>query len=71
MKTLLLSSLASLLVCSGAFAATDVSGRWASAPIYLILKQEGSKLNGSAGPTEKEQSLTFDNGTVEGDARHI
>ena len=39
---------------------TDVSGKWASAPIYLILKQEGNKLSGSAGPTEKEQILTFE-----------
>jgi uncharacterized protein (TIGR03435 family) len=66
MKTLL-SALASLLICSAAFAQADVSGKWASAPIYLILKQEGSKLSGSAGPTEKEQILTFDNGTVERD----
>jgi len=43
-----------LLVCAGAIGATDVSGKWASAPLYLILKQEGNKLSGSAGPTEKE-----------------
>src|SRR5580765_8306038 len=63
MKTFLLGPLVTLL----AFAGTDVSGRWASAPIYLILKQEGNKLSGSAGPTAKEQILTFDNGAVEGD----
>ena len=67
MKTFLLGPFVTLLACTGAFAATDVSGRWASAPIYLILKQEGNKLSGSAGPTEKEQILTFANGAVEGD----
>ena len=67
MKTFLLGSFVTLLAGTVAFAATDVSGRWASAPIYLILKQDGSKLSGSAGPTEKEQILTFDNGAVEGD----
>jgi uncharacterized protein (TIGR03435 family) len=56
-----------LLVCAGAIGATDVSGKWASAPLYLILKQEGNKLSGSAGPTEKEQILTLSNGAVEGD----
>jgi uncharacterized protein (TIGR03435 family) len=66
MKTLL-PSLVSLLACTASFAATDVNGKWASAPIYLILKQEGNKLSGSAGPSEKEQILTFDNGVVDGD----
>jgi uncharacterized protein (TIGR03435 family) len=56
-----------LLTGAVAIAATDVSGKWASAPIYLILKQEGGRLSGSAGPSEKEQILTFDNGIVEGD----
>jgi uncharacterized protein (TIGR03435 family) len=60
-------SLAGLVVCAGAFAAADVSGKWVSAPIYLVLKLEGNKLSGSAGPTEKEQLLTFDNGAVDGD----
>ncbi len=67
MKTFLCVSLASLLACFTALAATDVSGRWASAPVYLILKQDGNKLSGTGGPTEKQQMITFDNGTVEGD----
>src|SRR5260370_27927899 len=67
MKTFLCVALASLLACVTALAATDVSGRWASAPVYLILKQDGNKLSGTGGPTEKQQAVTFDNGTVEGD----
>jgi uncharacterized protein (TIGR03435 family) len=67
MKTLLSSSLAGLLACITGLAATDVSGKWASAPVYLILKQDGNKLSGSGGPTEKQQMVTFDNGTVEGE----
>src|SRR5215467_6138765 len=67
MKHSLLGSLATLLACTSAFAATDVSGKWAGATMYLILKQEGNKLSGSAGPTEKEQILTLENGKVEGD----
>jgi len=34
--------------------------------MYLILKQEGNKLSGSGGPTAKDQQLSFDNGTVDG-----
>ncbi len=67
MKTFLCISLTSLLACATTLAATDVSGRWASAPVYLILKQEGNKLSGTGGPTEKQQPVAFDNGTVEGD----
>src|SRR5271157_538551 len=66
MKTFLHVSLASLLTCSLALAAADVSGRWASAPVYLVLKQDGNKLSGTGGPTETQQMVTFDNGTVEG-----
>jgi uncharacterized protein (TIGR03435 family) len=67
MKTFLWVSLVSLVACVSALAAADVSGRWASAPMYVILKQDGNKLSGSGGPTEKQQMVTFDNGTVEGD----
>jgi uncharacterized protein (TIGR03435 family) len=56
-----------LLACAGAMAAADVSGKWASATLYLILKQDGSHLSGSAGPSEKEQILTLSNGAVEAD----
>ncbi|MEO8597067.1 MAG: TIGR03435 family protein [Candidatus Solibacter sp.] len=47
--------------------AADFTGSWASAPIYLILKQDGTKLSGSGGPTAKDQQLFFENGTVDGD----
>lgn len=50
--------------------AADVSGAWTGAiggPIYLILKQDGNKLSGSAGPTAAEQMATFENGRIEGD----
>jgi uncharacterized protein (TIGR03435 family) len=67
MKTFIWVSLVSLVACVAAFAATDVSGRWASTTIFVTLKQEGNKLSGSGGPTEKQQLVTFDNGAVEGD----
>jgi len=63
-----------LLLCLGLLPcvlnAADVSGAWTGAiggPIYLILKQEGSKLSGSAGPNAAEQMATFDNGKIDGD----
>jgi len=67
MKKLLLALLASLLVCGIAAGATDISGKWAGAPFYFTFKQDGNKLSGSGGPSEKEQIVTFDNGTVDGD----
>ena len=47
--------------------AADFTGNWASAPIYLVLKQDGNKLSGTGGPSAKDQQLSFDNGTVDGD----
>lgn len=50
----------------------DFSGKWSgSAPdgpgdMYVVLHQEGSRLTGSAGPTESKQFPIL-NGTVEGD----
>jgi uncharacterized protein (TIGR03435 family) len=67
MKNSITISLLCLMACASALAAADVSGRWASAPVYLILKQEGNKLSGTAGPTGEQQAITCDNGTVEGD----
>jgi len=67
MKRLLLASLAGLLVCGIALSATDISGRWAGAPFYFIFKQDGTRLSGSGGPSEKEQIVSFDNGIVDGD----
>lgn len=47
-----------------------VSGNWSGifkeGPIYVILQQDGSKLSGSGGPTQKQQMLEFKNGSVEG-----
>jgi len=58
-------------------AAIDVSGKWSgrfvdvqdeakSESIFMILKQEGSQLSGSGGPTE-DQQRPIQNGKVEGD----
>jgi len=53
-------------------AAGDFSGKWSgSAPggpggMYVVLHQEGTKLTGSAGPTQSRQ-FPIVNGTVEGD----
>jgi uncharacterized protein (TIGR03435 family) len=66
-KKLLLAALASLLVCGAAPGATDVSGKWAGAPFYFIFKQDGTRLSGSGGPSEKEQAVSFDNGVIDGD----
>jgi hypothetical protein len=67
MKNLLLASLAGLLVCSIAPGATDVSGKWSGAPFYFVFKQDGNKLSGTGGPSEKEQIVSFEDGVVEGD----
>src|SRR5437868_1313409 len=64
----LMKSLLLLLCCACGFAA-DFSGPWTgtlSGPIYLILKQDGTKLSGSGGSSAKDQFVTFDNGRVEG-----
>jgi uncharacterized protein (TIGR03435 family) len=49
----------------------SITGKWsgifAEGPIYVILKQEGSALAGSGGPTEKQQLLEFKGGSVDGD----
>jgi len=57
-------TLIALLLSLGAQAA-DFTGNWASAPMYLVLKQEGNKLSGTGGPTAKDQQLSFENGTVD------
>jgi uncharacterized protein (TIGR03435 family) len=70
MKKLLLATLAvlaSLLVCRVGLGATDVSGKWSGTPFYFIFKQDGNKLSGTGGPSEKEQIVSFENGVVEGD----
>lgn len=67
MKRLLIASLMGLLFCGFALCATDISGKWAGAPFYFIFHQDGSKLRGTGGPSEKEQIVSFDEGIVDGD----
>lgn len=59
-------------------AAADVTGKWSgsfefnqdgenhSEPAYLILKQDGASLTGTAGPNEEKQ-MPIRNGKVDGD----
>jgi hypothetical protein len=54
-------------------AAADFSGKWSGASrdgnaggMYVVLKQQGTKLTGSAGPAESKQ-FPIVNGTVDGD----
>ncbi|MEO8372826.1 MAG: TIGR03435 family protein [Candidatus Solibacter sp.] len=61
MRLILLAMLLSLSA-----QAADFTGNWASAPMYLILTQDGAKLSGTGGPTAKDQQLSFNNGTVDG-----
>src|SRR4051812_29261470 len=52
-----------------AFAA-DLTGPWSGTiggPVFVMLKQEGTALSGSGGPTLADQVLTFKGGTVDGD----
>lgn len=70
-RGLLLGPLLSAVV----LCATNVTGKWSgtlqteggndSKPAYMILKQDGNKLEGSAGPSESEQH-PFESGKVEG-----
>jgi uncharacterized protein (TIGR03435 family) len=64
-------SVALLCALSAAFCQdASVSGNWSGifkeGPIYVILNQDGNKLSGSGGPTQKQQLLEFKNGSVEG-----
>jgi uncharacterized protein (TIGR03435 family) len=64
-------SVALLCALSAAFCQdASVSGNWSGiskiGPIYLIFNQDGNKLSGSGGPTQKQQLLEFKNGSVEG-----
>jgi uncharacterized protein (TIGR03435 family) len=58
-------TLIAILLAAGMQAA-DFTGNWASAPMYIVLKQDGNKLSGTGGPTARDQQLSFDNGTVDG-----
>ena len=67
--------LVSVLFSATALCAINVTGKWSgtmqmegeadSKPAYLILKQDGNKLAGSAGPSESEQHA-FEGGKLEG-----
>jgi hypothetical protein len=66
-------SLFTIALLSSAYAvAADFSGKWSSAgsnsatPMLVVLRQDGPKLTGSAGPTESRQ-FPIVNGTVESD----
>ena len=76
MKTILTG----LLFCFAAFPGSDVSGKWSGYPLYVIFKQDGGKLTGSAGmsvgdqmPFEKativEDRITFRIGSIEAELR--
>jgi hypothetical protein len=69
MKRLLL-----LLVSAVTLLAADATGKWTGTltpddggegPAYLVLKQEGTKLTGTAGPGEDKQT-PIENGKVDG-----
>lgn len=67
--------LVSILFSAVTLCAVNVTGKWSgtlqmegesdSKPVCLILKQDGNKLAGSAGPSESEQH-PFEGGKVEG-----
>lgn len=59
-----------VLLCAAAAAQTDVSGTWSGMggePISLVLKQNGTVISGSAGPTTKDQLLQLESGAIDGD----
>jgi len=66
----LLSAVFALVACAG-----DVSGTWTGTlkvegqaqddTVYMVLKQDGGKLTGTAGPTASEQ-MPIEKGVVDG-----
>jgi uncharacterized protein (TIGR03435 family) len=68
MKRILLLALFPAL---GLLRAADVSGAWSGSyyagPIYLILKQEGTEVTGTAGPNATQQMLKLQAGKMAGD----
>jgi uncharacterized protein (TIGR03435 family) len=70
MKKLLCSLTGSLLAWTGALYGADVSGKWsgiAGIPVWVTFQQNGDKLTGTAGQTPSDQSLSFEDGKVDGD----
>jgi uncharacterized protein (TIGR03435 family) len=55
-----------LLLLPFALHAADITGKWSGYPASLILKQDGSKVTGTAGPTARDQT-PIANGTLEDD----
>ena len=49
----------------GTFAVTTPDGKTQDDSVYMILKQEGSKITGTAGPVAEEQ-MAIQKGTIEG-----
>lgn len=76
MKRALAISLLMVVVCSICAMASEVAAKWSGTfkasggdhviPQIVILKQEGNKLTGSAGPNAEEQ-YPIENGRIEGD----
>ena len=66
MTRILVAALGFALLCGAA----DITGNWSGGfyggPIYLVLKQDGSRVTGSAGPSEGQQQLAID-GKLDGD----
>ena len=62
-----------LLVCAAAALAANVNGDWSGEgvangdkqPVYLVLRQDGSTLTGSGGPSLLQQDL-IQNGKIDG-----
>jgi uncharacterized protein (TIGR03435 family) len=52
--------------------AADVTGSWSGSyyagPIYLILKQQGTEVTGTAGPSAAQQMLKLSSGKMSGDS---
>ena len=77
MKRLFPGLVCGLILSAVALAGPNVSGKWTGTftrndgegghaqPIYMVLKQDGSKLAGSGGPNENDQHA-FEDGKVEG-----
>lgn len=65
-----------MLIAAAGLMAADASGTWTGTltpgdstegrPAYLVLRQDGAKLSGTAGPNADQQH-TIENGKIEGD----
>lgn len=71
MKTILPLALASALLGSVSLQAADISGVWQGGffggSIYMVLQQDGAKLSGTTGTSEKQQDIKLENLKLEGD----